>query len=725
MTTGLPTGFRGDIQGLRAFAVLAVLIHHAFPSALPGGFTGVDIFFVISGYLIGKHILISLQDGSFSLADFYAKRARRIFPALAVMLFAIWIVGYFILVAPDFAALGKHMAASVVFSNNILLWTESGYFDAPALTKPLLHLWSLGVEEQFYLLAPCLLWAGLKLEGRPMAWITRLGAVSLLLTLFFSAIYPDSSFYLIHTRFWELAAGVALGAFELQKKAAQNAVNVGTPKGQKAANREGLLFSMVLIFATLLLLLGSSQGAWDRGTITSISGLILLLVGAAMVAIHSSHGGYGSVAHKHRCALLQRHPTLFAETFALLGFTILCLSALALSPSGWPGAQALWPILGSLLIVMAPATTVTNRLLACKPMAWIGGISYPLYLWHWPLLVVWRLVHPDAAAIEQIAPLGIAFILAWLTKSFIEDPVRVGRVAKNWLIFTPMALAGLLGWATLKNQGLPWRFPTDLGAIAAWSEPRMYENWRLGTCYHHPTDDRPFGDECNPPKRTGVPRILLWGDSHAGHLYPGLLSLKNSKEFDLAQWTTGNCPPTFTRIANEAEACPAKRAIAVQMLQQSPPDIVLISADWELYLKQKTAQEIVDAVGESVRRLKGFGVKRVIVFGPGPTWRTSLASDLFTYMVRTKSEKLPERLGHIAPEIWRLDAAMAAQAKASGADYFSVLNLLCNAEGCMTLGGRKTEKPDLLFFDRDHLSVTGSKLVIKAAQNVILISSAP
>ena len=150
------SNYRPDIDGLRALAVLSVVIFHAFPARLPGGFIGVDIFFVISGYLISGIIFSELAQKSFRLSDFYARRIRRIFPALVLVLCTCASLGWFILLTTEYAQLGRHIAASSGFIQNIVLWSERSYFDTLADTKPLLHLWSLGVEEQFYLVWPVL-----------------------------------------------------------------------------------------------------------------------------------------------------------------------------------------------------------------------------------------------------------------------------------------------------------------------------------------------------------------------------------------------------------------------------------------------------------------------------------------------------------------------------------------------------------------------------------------
>jgi peptidoglycan/LPS O-acetylase OafA/YrhL len=204
------TSYRPDIDGLRAVAVLAVVLFHAFPNALSGGFAGVDVFFVISGFLISSILFAQIELGRFSIADFYARRARRIFPALALVLACTLAFGWFILLSDEFRRLGKHMAAGSGFVANLVLWSESGYFDTAADLKPLLHLWSLGIEEQFYLVWPLLL--GLAWSRKVSMWWV-LGAGMLMsfgLNIYGVGIDPTGTFFSPLTRFWELLAGAAL-----------------------------------------------------------------------------------------------------------------------------------------------------------------------------------------------------------------------------------------------------------------------------------------------------------------------------------------------------------------------------------------------------------------------------------------------------------------------------------------------------------------------------------
>ncbi|WP_175947826.1 acyltransferase family protein [Burkholderia pyrrocinia] len=201
--------YRPDIDGLRAAAVLAVVLFHAFPSALPGGFVGVDVFFVISGYLITGILLSDLGTDRFSFPRFYARRIRRIFPALILVLLATYAMGWFSLYGDEYRELTKHIVAGAGFVSNWASWTEAGYFDQAAEAKPLLHLWSLGVEEQFYIVWPLLLWAAYK--ARRIGWVcAAIGLASFVMNVALVGHHPSAAFYWPITRMWELLAGAAL-----------------------------------------------------------------------------------------------------------------------------------------------------------------------------------------------------------------------------------------------------------------------------------------------------------------------------------------------------------------------------------------------------------------------------------------------------------------------------------------------------------------------------------
>ncbi len=255
----LDNKYRPDIDGLRAFAVCVVLIFHAFPEFLPSGFVGVDVFFVISGFLISGIIFDALKKNSFSFLDFYARRIKRIYPALILILIVDLIFGWFLLYSDEYKQLGNHVSRAAVFLSNFVLWRESGYFDNAAETKPLLHLWSLGVEEQFYIVWPVFIWA---------IWCWRAARLPLIILLIIGSfgwnVYQSHrdivhDFYSPLTRFWELLSG-ALLAYVFSRQD-----NWGLTKNflwSNTADVRGFLGLTILIIASVLTPVESFPGLW-------------------------------------------------------------------------------------------------------------------------------------------------------------------------------------------------------------------------------------------------------------------------------------------------------------------------------------------------------------------------------------------------------------------------------------------------------------------------------
>ena len=188
--------YRPDIDGLRAFAVLSVVLYHAFPKEVRGGYVGVDIFFVISGFLISSILFAEMTEGHFSFTTFYGRRIRRIFPALAVCLAAVLAYGFVLLTPSELAQLGKHVFFGAGFLSNIALWSESGYFDGAATFKPLLHLWSLGIEEQFYILWPALLLVVFRWKAKVGRLLVALFLASFAVNVALSITNISADFYL-------------------------------------------------------------------------------------------------------------------------------------------------------------------------------------------------------------------------------------------------------------------------------------------------------------------------------------------------------------------------------------------------------------------------------------------------------------------------------------------------------------------------------------------------
>ncbi|HEY4973823.1 MAG TPA: acyltransferase, partial [Steroidobacteraceae bacterium] len=290
--------YRPDIDGLRAVAVMLVLNYHAFPEAVPGGFIGVDVFFVISGFLITGIIARDLDLNRFNLWAFYGRRIRRIFPALVVVLCATLVLGWLWLLPSAYAQLSANVIASAAFLSNIALLWQSGYFDIESGRKPLLHLWSLGIEEQFYLFCPPLLILAARLRVSLLALAAVIGVASFALNVTLIGLNPAATFYLPFTRAWELLAGATLAC------------------------------------------------------------------------------GWGQLSQTSAASNLR----------ASAGILLIAVAAITLDGrSAFPGWWALLPVAGGALLLSAPIAWGCRRVLATRPLVWLGQISYPLYLWHWPL----------------------------------------------------------------------------------------------------------------------------------------------------------------------------------------------------------------------------------------------------------------------------------------------------------------------------------------------------
>ena len=293
--------FRPDIEGLRAIAVLSVVGFHASPNWITGGFVGVDIFFVISGYLITRNIYTGLEKNTFSIGDFYSRRIRRIFPALCLVLLFSAVLGWFYMLALEYRSLGKHIAGAASFIENILYYNEQGYFDESSLNKPLLQLWSLGVEEQFYLAWPLLLWWAHRARLSLPLVIAVVVTLSFICNVSGGVSSSAASFYLVQSRIWELGLGglIALPVFRRDSTRALLAVSTGSPISRSApwvehAYRSAPYVGLSLIFASILVF---TKDFWFPGWWA-----LMPAVGAALVIV----GNPASVPGKYFLS----HPVL-------------------------------------------------------------------------------------------------------------------------------------------------------------------------------------------------------------------------------------------------------------------------------------------------------------------------------------------------------------------------------------------------------------------------------
>ncbi len=471
--------YRPDIDGLRAIAVLSVVAFHAFPGTVKGGYIGVDVFFVISGFLISTIIFESLERGTFSFVEFYARRIRRIFPALILVLASSLVFGWFDLLPDEYAQLGKHVAAGAGFASNFVLWGESGYFDTSAETKPLLHLWSLGIEEQFYLTWPLLLW---------LAWRTNINLFAATLTITLISFYLNiegvaedsvATFYSPQTRIWELLCGALLAWVTTYKKAPFAKISV-------------------------------SIDSW----------------------IHS--------------ALLRNPgapPTQFiSNTFSVVGLLLLIWGFWKIKTTfSFPGYWALFPVFGTILIIAAGAKSWLNRHLLSHPVAvWVGLISYPLYLWHWPLLSFVKILSSTTETSgTRWAVVLLSFVLAWITYAFLERPLRQRqrRNVQTLTLVTLMLTVGVAGYYTYYVKGFPQRRLDHLDTGIATKIPK----------FHLPNSKGWFCDSL-PPKAKCVyeglkPSVVIVGDSHAPRIYSALRIYYKERGLQSAVYSQSGCPP--------------------------------------------------------------------------------------------------------------------------------------------------------------------------------------
>lgn len=391
--------YRSDIDGLRAIAVVAVVAFHAFPEIIQGGFIGVDIFFVISGYLISTIIFENLERGTFNFYEFYVRRVKRIFPALITVLTSCLIFGWFELLAEEYKQLGKHIAAGSVFISNIVFWNEAGYFDNSADTKPLLHLWSLGIEEQFYIVWPLLIWFTWKRKFNFLTITFLVFVISFLLNIKGILTDPVATFYSPQTRFWELLSGTLLAWYSL----------------------------------------------YSRGI------------------FHSKDIKMNSVLNQffYKIKLLDQG-NLLSNTFSLSGILIIICGIFLMNKEiSFPGKWAIVPVLGTLMILIGGSSAMVNRVILSNKIAvWLGLISFPLYLWHWPLLSFARILEGDVPSLEiRIYLMLSSIVLAWLTYKIIELPVRFGKLGNKKIITLVllMAILGGIGFYTYQRDGLSFR----------------------------------------------------------------------------------------------------------------------------------------------------------------------------------------------------------------------------------------------------------------------------
>jgi peptidoglycan/LPS O-acetylase OafA/YrhL len=611
--------YRPEIDGLRAVAVSSVVAFHADLKPFSGGYIGVDVFFVVSGFLIGMILLADISSEAFSALEFYKRRALRIAPALLVMLIVLTVVTPFVLFPgglSDYAASARSVLLSV---SNFYFASRTNYFSDP-YSKPLLHTWSLGVEEQFYIILPLVLLA----MKRMPAWLRNSSLTLLMLgSLAYSQLLvsrgTSAGYYLPIGRSWELLLGTLVSC---------------------------------IVSRSL------SMSKWVTEVGTAL-GLTMILVGVRMYT----------------------------------------------PMTAFPGVHALLPCVGTALILLCGAenTTLTTRILAIRPLRFLGLISYSWYLWHWPIVSLLRMGaipylpyrhRPQAFLIITLSA-GLA-ILSW---RYVETPFRSAwsRRIPAVPILSSFACAGVLV-ATLgfAMERVPSPFPAESLAMARYSDQVDTIGYRKGLCYiGDPFSYADYnGGLCLAEDRTR-PDFLVLGDSHAAAAYSGLRQEFTNVNF--LQATAQGCKPL--RFANTSRDCQLlMRRIFEEFLPRHHLAGVLLIGRW---LDSSDTSQI----DETVRYLQGLK-QRPILVGPSPEFRIPLPR-LMAYSLSRHDPSLPER--YQINDLFELDGLLAVHARADGISYVSPLRLLCPDRHCI----QSVTRPELtpLLFDSNHFTVQGAILL--------------
>lgn len=532
-----PISYRADVDGLRAFSVLSVLLYHADLFGVTGGFVGVDVFFVISGFLITKIVMSEIEIGHFSIRSFYERRARRILPALIVVISSTLIASSFILTPSEFETVAWSSLAATFFSSNIYFWATGDYFGAHEI-RPLLHTWSLGVEEQFYILFPLLL-----------LWLSRYGRRSLICVI------------------------LVLAALSLA------AANVSMNKDLTA---EAFFFPHLR--------------AWE------------LLVGAIIATLPS----------------FSNARSVFRELAALTGLGLIAFASVTYQADmEFPGVSAIVPVLGAALVIVfeAPDRGIVSLLVRNKISVWLGKISYSVYLWHFPILVLadYYLLG-DSTPVQRAALLILSIFLAVLSYLFIEEPFRRSRWSPRRVWLTTMAgVFGLtsMSGAVVVSDGLPARFSVEELRYANMLDKEQYfEIYDRGGCFldsHQRAEDYDLTNCSGGGVKGGV---LIWGDSFAANLYPGLSQTLSEP---VRQYTATSCRP----IDQTHSRCGPFFENFGMVAKTMEPDVILLIGFWSSRLQKLGEAVFEEKLRVAINYAKSKG-EIVVVAGQSPTYGVAL-----------------------------------------------------------------------------------------------------
>lgn len=623
--------YRAEIDGLRALAVLPVLAFHAGVPGFSGGFAGVDVFFVISGYLITQIIHNELSAGKFTFADFYKRRALRILPPLYVVILVVLFLGYVFLLPTERHELARSALSSVLFSSNVFFWSTSGYFDGAAELAPLLHTWSLGVEEQFYIIFPILLLLMHRFfRGKLVLLVGVMVVASFALSVAGVIYKPKATFYLLPFRAWELGVGalIALSAIESSR------------------------YLDIRYLRTGLGVLGLS----------------------------------------------------------LIAFGYVYLDA----EKAFPGYNALYPCLGAALIILAGRNSVSGRLLALRPLVYVGLISYCLYLWHWPIVVYLNMVTDYSVLQKALIVISLSFALAIASRHLIEIPFR-----SKFKVIHPRR-AALASFASILLVGSFCAATPYMGSKGLFSDEELrlseYYNYKdrpdhkkqfsVGVCFFASDSERPSLEKINSCLTGSQDRknYILLGDSHAAHLRLGLQEALG-EEVHLMEIAASGCLPVLN-TSGSRYCVELIDYVLNEYLPNSDIDGLIISARWR-------SDVPLDDVLRTVDYVQKLG-KDVIVLGPSVEYKTAFPSVLARESREKKSAALYSDMKRKS-----LDELM--RGRISEQSYISTYDISCPTAEC----SRFSSVNEPMLFDSNHFTLSGARDISKAIAAQIRVKFDP
>jgi peptidoglycan/LPS O-acetylase OafA/YrhL len=656
-----PIKYRPDVDGLRAVAVGSVVAYHCGLRWCSGGFVGVDIFFVISGYLIGSLVYKEIRGHSFRIAKFYERRAKRILPALFGVLTISYVAAMLLLSPSEMKDFAESAIATIASSSNILFWLKSGYFATGADQKPLLMTWSLGVEEQFYVVFPLLMLLLRKLSQR--AQFTVVGGLALLSLVFClrgTAINPNATFYLLPTRAWELAAGILLAMAE--------------------SNRSH--------------------------TSTRLPAVAMHAVGLAGLA--------------------------------LIGVAIFSYDTF----TPFPGYAAMLPVAGAVLVISARDGAV-NRLLAWRPIVFVGLVSYSWYLWHWPVLSFARICSDSGISTAVAVVLAlISFAFAVLSWRFVEQPFRKSTTPTYLLLkrYAVLAVAMMIPAILLRaTNGLPQR-NRAVQQLEMAAEPLHHDVCTAPYRVSHPM----LGPPCVPPGQGRA--VALIGDSHAAALASGLRAIAAQQGYRLVELTKSSCPalqgvvPYSIRHPGHQQQCGEFNRESMGYILRDPSiKVVVIAGLWFGYLTDGREMSSLLTEGSDPIVLPPARRDALLVQGLNAEIAQLEQKGKVVYLVQDNNSFRFDPMGHmltrliaprralarllapstiswpdgVAPPTGSLEEAEARRLVAlvgRAHPEVQVIDLeekLCSAAGCRFALGNQT-----LFADFHHLSLLGAQIAL-------------